>query len=84
MINSKLENLNQKKEQKELLLKYQGGIASNPDLDKEISDILIDTIESKMNLIEGINNLEKNKNKNLIENDIIENEEEEEIEENQE
>ena len=84
VINSKLENLNQKKEQKELLLKYQGGIASNPDLDKEISDILIDTIESKMNLIEGMNNLEKNKNKNLIENDIIENEEEEEIEENQE
>ena len=76
IINSKLENLNQKKEQKNLIFKYQGGFASNPDLGQEVSDILIDTIEAKMSLIEGIQNMKNDKNLIDNKNDIKENEEE--------
>ena len=79
IINSKLENLNQKKEQKNLIFKYQGGFASNPDLGQEVSDILIDTIEAKMSLIEGLQNMKNNDIKeNEEENKEIENEEKQE------
>ena len=82
IINSKLEKLNQKKEQKDLVLKYQGGFASNPDLGQEVSDILIDSIEAKMNIIEGIQNMKNDKNSVDKRADIKENEEENEDVEN--
>ena len=68
VINSKLENLNKIKNQKNLIFKYNGGFASNPDLGQEISDILIDTIETKMSLINGLQKMKES-------NDIKEHEE---------
>ena len=82
IINSKLEKLNQKKEQKDLVLKYQGGFASNPDLGQEVSNILIDSIEAKMNIIEGIQNMKNDKTSEDKKADIKENQEENEDVEN--
>ena len=62
-----------------MIFKYQGGFASNPDLGQEVSDILIDTIEAKMSLIEGLQNMKNNDIKeNEEENKEIENEEKQE------
>jgi len=67
MVNSKLENLKEKKEQKDLLLKYQGGIASNPDLGEEVCDMLIDSMNAKMSLMDEMKRLVKKGNKkNLV------------------
>ena len=59
-MNSKLENLKEKKEQKEILLKYQGGDASNPDLGEEVCDIIIDSVNAKMSLMDEIKKIAKN------------------------
>ena len=92
MVNSKLENLKEKKEQKDLLLKYQGGIASNPDLGEEVCDMLIDSMNAKMSLMDEMKRLVKKGNKkNLVDrgtgiNDYRnddENEEEKEDEEDE-
>ena len=62
LVNSKLENLKEKKEQKEILLKYQGGDASNPDLGEEVCDILIDSVNAKMSLMDEMKKVANKKN----------------------
>ena len=91
VVNSKLENLKEKKKQKDLLLKYQGGIASNPDLGEEVGDILIDSLNAKMSLMDEMKRLVKKGNKkNLVDKGTgineyrNDNENEEEEDENQE
>ena len=59
-MNSKLENLKEKKEQKETLLKYQGGDAFNPDLGEEVCDIIIDSVNAKISLMDEIKKIAKN------------------------
>ena len=67
IVNTKLDNLKEKKEQKDLLLKYQGGIASNPDLGEEVCDMLIDSMNAKMSLIDNMKKIVKKGNKkNLV------------------
>ena len=61
-MNSKLENLKEKKEQKETLLKYQGGDASNPDLGEEVCDIIIDSVNAKMSLMDEMKKVANKKN----------------------
>ena len=62
LVNSKLENLKEKKEQKEILLKYQGGDASNPDLGEEVCDIIIDSVNAKMSLMDEMKKVANKKN----------------------
>ena len=62
LVNSKLENLKEKKEQKETLLKYQGGDAFNPDLGEEVCDILIDSVNAKMSLMDEMKKVANKKN----------------------
>ena len=84
------QNIEEKKEQKDLLLKYQGGIASNPDLGEEVGDILIDSLNAKMSLMDEMKRLVKKGNKkNLVDKGTgineyrNDNENEEEEDENQ-
>ena len=51
---SKLESLEEKKNQKNLLLKYSGGVASKPELGEEVCDLMIDSIQAKLSLIKEI------------------------------
>ena len=62
LVNSKLANLKEKKEQKETLLKYQGGDASNPDLGEEVCDIIIDSVNAKMSLMDEMKKVADKKN----------------------
>ena len=64
MANCKLEKLNEKKKQKSLLLKHEGGFIKNPGLGEELCDILIDSMTAKLSLINEIDKVQyKNKNK---------------------
>lgn len=63
---SKLENLEEKKKQKALLLKINGGIANKPELGEEIYDLMIDSIQARLSIIEEIENLgDKNNTFNI-------------------
>ena len=63
MANCKLESLNERKKQKSLLLKHEGGFINNPSLGEEVCDILIDSMTAKLSLINEIDNIQ-NKTKN--------------------
>ena len=67
---SKLESLDEKKKQKSLLLKINGGAASKPELGEEICDLMIDSIQARLSIIQEIENLDENLDKNVNE-DII-------------
>ena len=61
----KLEKLDEKKRQKDLILKYNGGISKNLDIGEELCDIMIDSINARISVIEEMdNNLKDNKNNN--------------------
>lgn len=62
MAKSKLEILDEKKKQKSLLLKLNGGIANKPDLGEEICDLMIDSIQARLSIIQEIENLDGNDN----------------------
>ena len=62
MAKSKLEILDEKKKQKALLLKLNGGIANKPDLGEEICDLMIDSIQARLSIIQEIENLDGNDN----------------------
>ena len=62
MAKSKLEILDEKKKQKALLLKPNGGIANKPDLGEEICDLMIDSIQAKLSILQEIENLDGNDN----------------------
>ena len=76
MARDRIKNLDEKKRQKDLLLKYKGGIANNIELGDEICDILIDSMNARISLIKEIdkklkdnNNIYKNENISEEEND---------------
>ena len=57
----KLESLEEKKKQKNLLLKCSGGVANKPELGEEVCDLMIDSIQAKLSLIKELNkNLDEN------------------------
>ena len=47
----KLDSLEEKAKQKNLLLKYSGGISNKPELGNEVCDLMIDSIQAKLSLI---------------------------------
>ena len=51
---SKLESIEEKKRQKNLLLKCCGGVANKPELGEEVCDLMIDSIQAKLSLIKEI------------------------------
>ena len=57
-VQNKVERIEQKAEEKEKLLKIRGGIENNPELGKEVSSLLIDSIEAKINMLKKMNNAE--------------------------
>jgi hypothetical protein len=63
---SKLETLEEKKNQKSLLLKLNGGIANKPELGEEICDLMIDSIQARLSIIKEFEKLEENNNQNNI------------------
>ena len=58
MANCKLESLNERKKQKSLLLKHEGGFIKNPGLGEEVCDILIDSMTAKLSLINEIDKIQ--------------------------
>ena len=73
---TKLETVEEKKKQKSLLLKLKGGIANNPELGEEICDLMIDSIQARLSIIQEIENLDDENNENKNENDQNEYEDE--------
>jgi hypothetical protein len=78
----KLESIEEKKRQKDLLLKFSGGVANRPELGEEVCNLMIDSIQAKLSLIKEIDkdldesyNEEKNDNDKSNEH-VVENEEE--------
>ena len=75
----KLESIEEKKRQKNLLLKCCGGVANKPELGEEVCDLMIDSIQAKLSLIKEIDKSldeeEKKDDNNNLEayNDIEEN-----------
>ena len=70
---SKLESLDEKKKQKSLLLKLNGGTANKPELGEEICDLMIDSIQARLSIIQEIEYLDKNNNELNISDKQIEN-----------
>lgn len=50
----KLDSIDEKKRQKNLLLKCSGGVANKPELGEEVCDLMIDSIQAKLSLIKEI------------------------------
>ena len=50
----KLDYLKQKKKQKDFLLKYNGGVANNPEIGEELFNISLNIIKGKLAIIEEI------------------------------
>ena len=50
----KLESIEEKKRQKDLLLKFSGGVANRPELGEEVCNLMIDSIQAKLSLIKEI------------------------------
>ena len=70
---SKLESLDEKKKQKSLLLKINGGAAIKPELGEEICDLMIDSIQARLSIIQEIENLDENYKEDNINDEQIEN-----------
>ena len=73
---SKFETVEEKKKQKSLLLKLKWGIANNPELGEEICDLMIDSIQARLSIIQEIENLDDENNENNNENEQNEYEDE--------
>ena len=58
LLKQKAENLHREAEMKQKILKLNGGIENNPDLGKKVSNLLIDSIEAKLTVL---NEIGKNK-----------------------
>ena len=58
-VQSEVELIEKKAEEKEKLLKLKGGIENNPELGKQVSSLLIDSIEAKINMIKKMNDAQK-------------------------
>ena len=74
----KLDYLKQKKKQKDFLLKYNGGVANNPEIGEELFNISLNIIKGKLAIIEKIEKKcdENNKkgindnNRNILEKEL--------------
>ena len=55
-MNSKLNSLDEQAKQKENLLRFNGGVKSNPDLGNEICALYLNSINTKLNIIENFEN----------------------------
>ena len=66
MAKSKLETLEEKKNQKSLLLKLNGGVANKPELGEEICDLIIDSIQARLSIIKEFENVNENNNENDV------------------
>ena len=55
-MNSKLNSLDEQAKQKEKLLRFNGGVKSNPDLGNEICALYLNSINTKLNIIENFEN----------------------------
>ena len=53
-IKQKANFLEKDAEMKERLLKLNGGVESNPELGKKVSNLLIDSIEAKLSILKKI------------------------------
>ena len=71
VVKTKLDSIDSKRKQKDILLKYSGGTAKNPELSDEISDLMIGSIQAKLNLIKkmdkDLDNSMEEKNKSVKE-----------------
>ena len=57
----KLDSIEEKAKQKNILLKHSGGVANKPELGEEVCDLMIDSIQAKLSLIKEIDkNFDKN------------------------
>ena len=68
----KLDSIEEKAKQKNILLKHSGGVANKPELGEEVCDLMIDSIQAKLSLIKEIDkNFDKNskQEKEIHEND---------------
>ena len=66
MAKSKLETLEEKKNQKSLLLKLNGGVANKPELGEETCDLIIDSIQARLSIINEFENVNENNNENDV------------------
>ena len=55
VVNEKVGIIEREVEQKEKLLELNGGIENNPKLGKEVGNLLLDSIEAKINLLKKMN-----------------------------
>lgn len=71
VVKTKLDSIDSKRKQKDILLKYSGGTAKNPELSDEICDLMIGSIQAKLNLIKkmdkDLDNSMEEKNKSVKE-----------------
>ena len=92
---NKLDLIEEKAKQKNILLKCSGGVANKPELSDEVCDLMIDSIQAKISLIKEIdkslhkglkqekeiNKVEQSKNIKTNQSDIIEKTEEDNLDE---
>ena len=64
LVKCKLQNLDEQKRQKKLLLKYND-IGKNPKLEEEFCDIMIDSINARISFIQKLENFDDNTNINI-------------------
>ena len=62
MAKYKLDSLEEKKKQKSLLLKLNGGVGNNPELGEELCDLMIDGINAKLSIIQEIEDMDEKNN----------------------
>jgi hypothetical protein len=64
LVKCKLQNLDEQKRQKKLLLKYND-IGKNPKLEEEFCDIMIDSINARISFLQKMENFDDNTNLNI-------------------
>ena len=65
-VKSKLQSIEEKTKQKNMLLKFSGGVANKPELGDEICDLMINSIKAKLSLIKE---MDKNLDDSFVEED---------------
>ena len=57
-VQNKVEIIEKEAEENEKLLKLRGGIENNPELGKKVSNLIIDSIEAKINMLKKMNDVQ--------------------------
>ena len=55
IVQKKAQTLEKEADEKEKLLEFKGGIENNPELGKKVSNLLIDSIQAKINILKKMN-----------------------------